>query len=101
MFETEHLSLDSLLDLATTVEDQNSRDIPVIFVADLLKKIAENHPSDYVNCSMCQNFIGLRGDWKYSCKNPPENPLNWFGFLCYPNSPTCRNFKRKEKVENG
>lgn len=101
MFETQLITLECLLDLATTIENSDSKDIPVIYVEDLLKKIGDYQPPTYVRCKDCQNFIGLKGDWKYSCKNPPENPLSWFGFLCYPNSPTCRNFKRKEKVQNG
>ena len=45
-------------------------------------------------CSECAEFIGC-GDWDLCCKNPPKELASPFGFLCYEDSPSCRNFKPK------
>ena len=47
-------------------------------------------------CKDCSNFIGL-GDWNLCCKNPPEDQVGWYGFLCYEDTEACKNFKPKEE----
>ena len=50
--------------------------------------------SEKRSCKDCINFIGA-GDWNLCCKNPPEEEIGWCGFLCYEDTPACKNFKEK------
>jgi hypothetical protein len=45
-------------------------------------------------CKTCKNFLG-GGDWDLCCKNPPKDKISCCGFLCYENTPTCKNYKSK------
>ena len=48
-----------------------------------------------MDCGMCEEFIG-GGDWNLCCNNPPDDVPAPCGWLCYEDSPACKNFKMKK-----
>ena len=45
-------------------------------------------------CGTCKFFTGC-GDWDLCCTNPPEEETGWCGFLCYEDTPACKNYKKR------
>lgn len=55
------------------------------------------HEGRLFTCGSCDHFMGL-GDWNLCCDLPhPEAPC---GFLCYQDTPACKDFVLKKEKTN-
>ena len=46
-------------------------------------------------CGTCKFFTGI-GDYNLSCSNPNPHPDDYFGAICYKNTPACDMWEPKE-----
>ena len=48
-------------------------------------------------CKSCKHFIGL-GDWSL-CSDLPHPEYPW-GFLCYDDTPACKDYEEEDDGNN-
>ena len=64
-----------------------------LLLSIMISKVFNMDKADKVYCKTCKYFTGC-GDWNLCCTNPPSTD-NWCGFLCYEDTPACKNYEER------